>query len=129
MWQTLKEWFLKHEFDIFLVLLVLISLCIAFSLGRLSVVLENREPVTLELPTTSTTTVGTGEAQGISSLSKEVTTGQAGLLVGSKNSTKYHFPWCSGALRITEANKIYFNSIEEARAKGYSPATNCPGLQ
>jgi hypothetical protein len=98
-------------------------------LGRLSVVLENREPVTLELPTTSTTTVGTGEAQGISSLSKEVTTGQAGLLVGSKNSTKYHFPWCSGALRITEANKIYFNSIEEARAKGYSPATNCPGLQ
>ncbi|MFH1608762.1 MAG: hypothetical protein ABH951_01935, partial [Patescibacteria group bacterium] len=51
-----------------------------------------------------------------------------GLLVGSKNGTKYHYPWCSGALRIKEENKVWFNSMEEARQAGYTPAANCKGL-
>lgn len=124
MWQRFRSWFLKHEFDLFLVLLIIISLCIAFSLGRLSTVLEKREPMIIEFPNSSTTTLRAGE-----STVPSFQAGQAGLLVGSKNSTKYHFPWCSGALRITEANKIYFNSKEEARSKGYTPASNCPGLE
>lgn len=124
MWQNFKQWFLKHEFDLFLVLLVIISLCIAFSLGRLSIVLEKREPVVIEFPNNETSTSGVGE-----SAIPLPQAGQAGLLVGSKNSTKYHFPWCSGALRITEGNKIYFNSAEEARSRGYTPASNCLGLE
>ena len=52
-----------------------------------------------------------------------------GQVVASKNGTKYHFPWCSGAKTISEANKIYFNSIEEAGAAGYTPAANCKGLK
>ena len=52
-----------------------------------------------------------------------------GKYVGSKNSTKYHLPWCSGAQRITEANKIWFRTEEEAKAAGYTPAANCPELQ
>jgi hypothetical protein len=56
--------------------------------------------------------------------------GQAGgAVVGSKNGTKYHYPWCAGAQTIKEENKIFFASIEEARAKGYTPAANCKGLQ
>lgn len=131
MWQRSKQWFLKHEFDLFLVFLVLISLCIAFSLGRLSTVLESREPVIIEFPNTPTTTLRVGEGTTPVPQTGQALNlvGQAGLLVGSKNSTKYHFPWCSGALRITEANKVYFNSREEARNKGYTPASNCPGLE
>lgn len=48
--------------------------------------------------------------------------------VGSKNSDKYHLPWCSGAKRIVEANKVTFTSKEEAEAAGYKPAANCPGI-
>ena len=48
--------------------------------------------------------------------------------VGSVNSDKYHLPWCSGAKRINEANKITFASKEEARVAGYVPAGNCPGI-
>lgn len=131
MWQAFKQWFLKHEFDLFLVFLVLISLCIAFSLGRLSTVLENREPVVVEFPNASTTTSRAGEVVFPLSQTGQSSTnsGQAGLLVGSKNSTKYHFPWCSGALRITEANKVYFDNPEDARSKDYTPASNCPGLE
>lgn len=50
-------------------------------------------------------------------------------VVGSRNSDKYHYPWCSGAKRISEANKVYFKTVEEAQAAGYTPAGNCPGLQ
>lgn len=51
------------------------------------------------------------------------------IVVGSKNGTKYHYPWCAGAKQIAEKNLITFNSIEEARAKGYTPASNCKGLK
>lgn len=51
------------------------------------------------------------------------------LVVGSKNSNKYHFPWCSGAKRIKAENIVSFTSFEAARAAGYGPASNCPGLQ
>ena len=48
--------------------------------------------------------------------------------VGSKNSDKYHLPWCSGAARIAEENKVWFASKEEAEAAGYTPAANCKGI-
>ena len=53
---------------------------------------------------------------------------QEGQLVGSTGGTKYHFPWCSGAKTISEANKIYFASKADAESKGYTPASNCKGL-
>ncbi len=54
---------------------------------------------------------------------------QSELVVASKTGKKYHFPWCSGAKRINEANKITFQSTELARKAGYSPAANCKGLK
>lgn len=55
--------------------------------------------------------------------------GEGALVVGSKNSTKYHFPWCSGAKRINPDNLVSFSSFEAARNAGYTPAANCPGLE
>lgn len=51
-----------------------------------------------------------------------------GMYVGSKNSDKYHLPWCSGAKRIKEENKVWFESQAAAEQAGYSPASNCPGI-
>lgn len=48
--------------------------------------------------------------------------------VASKNGTKYHLPWCSGAKRIKEENKVWFATKEEAEAAGYTPAANCKGI-
>ncbi len=50
------------------------------------------------------------------------------VVVASKSGKKYHFPWCAGAKQIAEKNKITFNSTEEARRAGYTPASNCKGL-
>ena len=46
-------------------------------------------------------------------------------VVVSKNGSKYHFLWCSGAKQIKEENKVYFNSEEKAVAAGYTLAANC----
>ncbi|MBU6214653.1 hypothetical protein KGM48_02305 [Patescibacteria group bacterium] len=49
-------------------------------------------------------------------------------IVASKFGAKYYLTSCSGASRISAANKVYFSSAAAARAAGYSPAGNCAGL-
>ena len=51
-----------------------------------------------------------------------------GSYVASKSGEKYHLPWCSGAQRIKEENKVWFKTKAEAEAAGYAPAANCKGI-
>ncbi|MBU6323825.1 MAG: hypothetical protein KGI41_04335 [Patescibacteria group bacterium] len=51
-----------------------------------------------------------------------------GQVVAAKSGTKYYLPWCAGAARIADANKVWFASADDAEAAGYAPAANCPGL-
>ncbi len=53
------------------------------------------------------------------------TTAETGQIVASKNGTKYYFPGCAGAGRISDANKVWFASAAAAAAAGYAPAANC----
>ena len=48
--------------------------------------------------------------------------------VASVSGSKYHLPWCSGAQRIKEENKLWFSTKENAELAGYEPASNCPGI-
>jgi len=100
-------------------LMILVAFA-SFGLGRLSVIEERKTPVVIEGAKLSAQVVQEEDARA-DNLNDT--------LVASRNSNKYHFPWCSGATRISEANKIWFSSVEEARAKGYTPASNCKGLR
>lgn len=62
------------------------------------------------------------------SAANEALGGIEGQYVASKTGKSYHLPWCSGAKLIKEGNKIWFASKEEAEARGYAPAGNCPGI-
>lgn len=53
---------------------------------------------------------------------------QSGQVVASKNGTKYYLPTCSGADRISAANKVWFASATAAVTAGYAPAANCKGI-
>ncbi len=55
-------------------------------------------------------------------------TPKEGKYVASKSGSKYYLPSCSGVKRIKEENKVWFASIEDAKAAGLTPASNCPGL-
>jgi hypothetical protein len=45
--------------------------------------------------------------------------------VGSKNSNKYHYCRCYYAKKIKPENLICFQSVEEAKSKGYEPCGKC----
>ena len=49
----------------------------------------------------------------------------SGKIVASKNGKAYYFINCSGVSRISEKNKIYFASEDEASKAGYHIAANC----
>ena len=107
---------------------------LGFGLGRWSKIEENKTPVLIENPVgeqvAPTLSRGPDRSVGTSlaTSTKNIPSQKTGTLVGSKNGTKYHYPWCSGAQRIKEENKIWFASVEEAKRAGYTPAANCPGL-
>lgn len=100
----------------------------SFGLGRISSDGVKRDGVKIVMPNintgantqTATLNMVTGESVAIY---------ESGEVVASKSGSKYHFPWCSGAKRIKEENKIKFPSIKDARTAGYEPAKNCKGLR
>lgn len=67
-------------------------------------------------------------APGVLEPISELSTGTAGQVVASRSGTKYYLPTCAGAARISDANKVWFATVELAAAAGYSPAANCKGL-
>ncbi len=116
--------------DLFLGLIIILVAFGSFGLGRLSKIEGSKMPIQIESATEVTTETFTGSVQADTVATPQLltSTSQTGELVGSKNGTKYHYTWCSGAQRITEANRIYFTSKSDAEARGYTPAINCKGL-
>lgn len=128
-----------HYFYAIAGILVAISF---FMLGRLSVDVQKKplgelQIVQKEGARTSTQiaapiSAGEPQKQAKESSSEGVVNEEGGRVqgayVGSKNSDRYHLPWCSGAARISEANKVWFATKEEAEKAGYTPAGNCPGI-
>jgi len=120
----------KHIFVAILIILVGLG---SFGLGRLSFYKSEKvSPEILFFEETASAVIsldGVDLKNNETILNAESSIPENSIVVGSKNSDKYHYPWCSGAKRISEANKITFSSIEEARKAGYTPAGNCKGLK
>ncbi len=109
--------------DLFVVIIIILSSLASFGLGRLSKIEESRSPIIIEnAPTDSSASVIKA------SLPTLTPTQAGGGYVASKNGTKYYLPWCGGAQKISEKNKIVFVSKEEAEKAGYQPAANCKGI-
>ncbi len=120
---TAQDRQVKNSPDHFVLILIIIVSFASFGLGRLSAIEDpEKQPIIFER-SLSAATLGT---QDILSKTPEI---QSGSLVASKNGTKYHFPWCSGAQRIKKENEIWFNTVTDARKAGYTPAANCKGLE
>ena len=94
-----------------IVVLVAVS---AFGLGRLSVMPSATSRLVINAPQ-------------VAAVGASVEVGER-KYVASKSGSKYYLPSCSGVKNIKEENKVWFKSITEAEAAGYTPAANCPGL-
>jgi hypothetical protein len=109
----LKEWLLPT-------IVVLVGLT-AFGLGRLSVIGEQGPRLLIRLPDGTTQTAA---AYAAAAPAKAPLTN--GAYVASKSGTKYYSPSCPGAARIKEENKVWFMTVADAEAAGYTAAANCP---
>ena len=112
--------------EIFVISMIILIGFAGFGLGRLSILEGQKSPIRIE-------NIKNNEMPAdVSNSVKNITDenkNSGGVVVASKNGTKYHYPWCPGAKSINDKNKIYFNSIEEAKKTGYTPASNCKGLK
>jgi hypothetical protein len=132
MFQSIKEIAIKikafaimtKEEVLVLCLMILVGLA-SFGLGRASIIFsDNKSPTSFKGKSIDERQTPLSESKIDSKEVQSETT-----VVASKTGQKYHFPWCSGAKQITEKNKITFNSFDEARKAGYTPANNCKGLE
>ncbi len=114
---------LKINQDLFIIIVIILIALVFFGIGRLTS--PKSEPVlikNLQKASVEDLRIPIEEQQGTSQINYQ------GKVLGSINSDKYHLPDCPGAKQISEKNKIWFDSIEEAEKAGYKPAANCPGL-
>lgn len=120
--------------DVFIALLIILASFASFGLGRLSALQEKKMPIRIEQSVMQSAAVAnsvssdgqTTETNKVPVTEKALSSG--GGFVGSKNGSTYHFPWCPGASRIKEENKIWFSTKEAAEKAGYHSAGNCKGL-
>ena len=124
---------------IFMILVLLLTVTLAFGLGRLSAA-PAHEPIKVGhfdlLPGQATSTSG-GEYQPIEQTSaavadavspatppsKQVIT--ASSVFASKTGTRYYPQGCKSGSRVAEANKIWFSSAADAEKIGLSKASGC----
>lgn len=143
---------LKVPKDVLLVLLVLSVSAFAFGLGMLaqkqlyiSESGQGRDIFKIEAASSSTgsnlgASVG-GAALGAAvqshvpqtqdvtaKMAPEPTLSTVGKYVASKNGTKYYLATCSGAKRIKNENKVWFATVEDAKASGRTPSSTCKGM-
>lgn len=139
--QILKEILKKSKSrEALFILLILLFGTLSFGLGKISKIEDQKSSVALlankdliEDITVEKITLDGKKlvASPISATKKDVSdqNKNSGVVIASKTGKKYHFPWCTGAKSIKEDNKIWFNSIDDARKAGYTPAQNCKGLK
>jgi len=118
--------------DVFTVIIIILVAFSSFGLGRVSSIDSTKVPIFVEngaslAPKSLDVEVNAADSSTPAEISNN-TEIFAGKYVASRNGTKYHYPWCSGAQRIKDENKVWFESTEAAKKAGYQPASNCKGL-
>lgn len=130
--QKIKLFYQGNKNDLFIALIIFLVGMAGFGLGRLSVLWIPKEPITMEggegVRVEGKDGVGNNVESKNFNQEASILKSIKGQFVASKNGASYHFPWCPGAQKIKEGNKVWFQTKEEAEGKGYKPAGNCPGL-
>ncbi len=146
--EKIKDFLVQNQADVVLVIGIIFIALISFGLGRITAPEVNKEPVVIEqnqesgitnseasvldsatdVPSQGTMEQNLNNTEGFSTSSNNVNsvsaTSAKGIIVGSKNSNKYHWPWCAAAKNIKPENQIWFKSEVEAKAAGYQPCAD-----
>ena len=124
----LKEFWIKYEYRIILVIGFLLVASISFEFGYIQGKAGKSSPLVIEKPSESlkiSPESPVSATMGSNSTITQKASIQANyqipkdcIFVGSKNSNKYHKPTCSWAKRIKPENLVCFKSAEDAITQG-----------
>jgi hypothetical protein len=114
--RKIKLWMENNYYDVALIAIIVFVGIGAFGLGRLSVRSNAEKDVDL------VQIIGSVERID-ESMAKE--SQETGNYVASRNGTKYYPSGCASANRISDENKVYFDTKEEAINSGYSASSTC----
>lgn len=67
-----------------------------------------------------------GGKAAIAAVSKPPAMVVVGPIIGNRNSKIYHLPNCPDFSKVSEKNRVPFETEAEAQAAGYRKARNCP---
>ena len=119
MLSKLLEFIKTRQSEVVLAIGVVLITIIAFESGKISALRRFDDPLEIKYVPAAITNSDPSKATANSAQKLDFR------VVASKNSTLYHFLWCSGAQRIKEENKITFTSEQEAKSRGFILASNC----
>jgi hypothetical protein len=114
--RKIKLWMENNYYDVAIIAIIVFVGIGAFGLGRLSVRSNAEKDVDL------VQIIGSVERID-ESMAKE--SQETGNYVASRNGTKYYPSGCASANRISDENKVYFDTKEEAINSGYSASSTC----
>jgi len=120
------DWAKKNQGDIALVTGFVLVSVISFGIGYLTAPGAPKNPLIIENPQTGISEQVAGEQEGeavsasVLESATNVVGSEKGLIVASKNSKIYHWPWCAPAKKIKPENEVWFKSEAEARVSGRS---------
>ena len=131
----LKIFWEEHDQRILTVLAIILTAVVSFQAGRFQQDEVNEPEIKVSIeqsggnnPVSEKIAI-LGEAAERKGIEEPVVANTANeaecVLVGSKNSDKYHLPNCSYAARINPENLVCFSSKEDAGNRGYKPAGCC----
>lgn len=103
---------MTHKQRIFLIVAIVVSLGIAFVLGRISASPTAKPSNTVKI-------ISSQELRKDNQAKEE----ESLEIRASSRGSKYYLPWCKST--FSEENTIFFSSIEEAEEAGYEKATDC----
>lgn len=95
-------------------LVVLVGV-ISFGLGRLSAVEDAKPGISISRASEASEASAAALPAG-------------GMYEASRKGGVYYFPWCSGALKISPEDQVWFTSESAAQKAGYRAAKNCKGM-
>jgi len=145
MLSELLQFIKSSQYHIFLVICIILISYTSYNLGRIHALQKTHLKITESVSESTTKNLPdqlnakanilsatkksqiSNRPQSATSSKKPATKVLDTRVVVSKKSKshKYHYTWCSGAKRIKEENKIWFNSAQEAESGGYTLAGNC----
>jgi len=121
---------LKIGGDLYIIIMIILVGTASYDLGKISSFEKNKTPISILKTKEYMNSLVLNDTSNTKTENQPIQTQQTDVkVVASKSGTKYYYPWCAGVSRIKEENKIWFNSIEEAKSAGLTPASNCVGLK